>query len=81
MPRALKSKSWHLQGSHRAHGTASRLINPPKHSGIPDFRKILPTAMKKLVAEGLFEPDGLDDTGAATYKITAKGLARLQELS
>lgn len=60
--------------------TASGLINPPKHSGRPDFSKILPKAMDKLVADGLFEPDGLDENGMPMYKITKLGLATLKAM-
>ena len=40
-----------------------------------NFKRILPQAMAKLVAEGLFEPDGL-----GSYKITAKGREVLKRM-
>lgn len=40
-----------------------------------NFRRILPSAMKKLVADGLFEPDNNGE-----YKITKLGLAHLKSL-
>ncbi len=71
-PRANKKHKTHTGGAAtqqlvQLHGGAA--------SHEANFRRILPSAMAKLLADGLFEPDGM-----GSYKITAKGEAKLKEL-
>jgi hypothetical protein len=62
----------------KAPGTMKQLtasVTGRTRQKVTRFDKILPTAMDKLLAEGLFEPDG-----EGSYKITRLGLSRLKEL-
>lgn len=56
-------------------GTTKLLVTPSRRTHDANFRRILPSAMKKMMEEGLFEPDG-----EGSYRITQKGLQKLVEL-
>jgi hypothetical protein len=63
-----------MRGPHTRIYSAMHVQLGGRRSNTPAFGKVLPGKMAELVREGLFEPhDG-------TYRITAKGRAKLAEL-
>ena len=57
--------------------TIKALVTPSRQSHAANFKRILPSAMAKLVEQGLFEPCSDEEGG---YRITAKGRAILDDL-
>jgi hypothetical protein len=57
--------------------TIKHLIKPSPAGHHANFKKILPSAMAKLIAEGLFV---VDDTIEGGYRITQKGREKLADL-
>lgn len=59
-----------------ANGLVGNAVGNKERSHEASFDKILPSAMDKLIADGLFEPDG-----NGSYKITELGKAHLKSLT
>jgi hypothetical protein len=74
----LRTKKHYRQGHFGgfvATSTASQLVQVnSRRGGEPRFDNILPSAMKKMVEDGLFEP------WEGSYRITPKGKAMLKKL-
>ena len=66
-----------VHGTHGAHSTIKQLVTPIPKTHTANFSQILPSAMAKLITEGLFIADPSVEGG---YRITPAGRKRLREI-